>query len=444
VAVELTVSTLGTLYEMAREGAGLAARRLTGMAGVPTRVGVTRLNFMHGRDIRSELADDRRREGVQVDLSGGFEGASVLAFEAASTADLVDGLLDDVSREGVDDIERSAVVELCHVMNAGFVDGWADVLDVGIDVSTPRYVAGDDPETLLSGLESAPADDDLALLFRSTIEAVDTSVAFDHFLFPERRTVAAMLERRRTGENLESNGEKEGIEFGKLVGFDRMADRGAERVAANLTKMTDIDTTVDVRRINFLSLDTIPEEVPNEELVSVAFRFTGTPSGYLAFVYDLDSARDLVEAALPRGLDPDTGPDADGLGEMGRDAVGEFSNVMASGFLDGWANVLDTTIEHTTPRFTRDLGAAVVDPLVVGLSREQEFAFVFDTHIASPNRAFDVDVYAVPDESTLEAALSTLDVSKVADTDVVAEFDVAGTDRDDSVAGLDGAGGQDR
>jgi chemotaxis protein CheC len=116
---------------------------------------------------------------------------------------------------------------------------------------------------------------------------------------------------------------------------------------------------------------------------------------------------------------------------MGRDAIGEFSNVMASGFLDGWANVLDTTVEHTPPEYTRDLGAAVIDPLIVGLSRHQEFAFVFDTRItAADDREIDVDVYAIPDESALERALGELEVDRVADTPTKAEFDVSRVERD--------------
>jgi len=53
--MRLDVETLGTLYEMASEGAGLAANRLSGMTGIGTRVRVTRLNFTRHEAIRAEL-----------------------------------------------------------------------------------------------------------------------------------------------------------------------------------------------------------------------------------------------------------------------------------------------------------------------------------------------------------------------------------------------------
>jgi chemotaxis protein CheC len=425
-AVQLNVSTLGTFYEMAREGAGLAADRLSGMTGVPTRVGVTRLNFMHGDDIRAEMGEGRR-VGVRVELSGGFGGSTVVAFDADGADRVVEALLTDVSEEGVADIEESAITELCHVMNSGLIDGWADVLDTAIDISPPTFVAGDGPEEFLSGVETPPGDDDLALLFQSRIETVGAELGFEHYLFPERDTVFDHIERRHrtTGGG--------GIGYDKLIGFDRMAEQGADEVADNLSTMTGVDMDVDIRRINFLSLDTIPEEVPDEELVSVAFELSGTPSGYLVFVLDLPSARRLVA---------ETVPGSDGaLDAMGRDALQEFGNVMASGFIDGWANVLETTIDHTPPEFTRDLGAAVVDPLLIGLSRRQEFAFVFDTVIeAADDRGIDVRVYAIPDEDDLERALAALDLSRVGAVPTKAEFDVGSVERDGSVGtdGLDG------
>ena len=42
--------------------------------------------------------------------------------------------------------------------------------------------------------------------------------------------------------------------------------------------MTGIDASVDIRRINFVSLDAIPNEVSTEPQVSVAFGFSGMPN----------------------------------------------------------------------------------------------------------------------------------------------------------------------
>lgn len=84
--------------------------------------------------------------------------------------------------------------------------------------------------------------------------------------------------------------------------------------------------------------------------------------------------------------------------------------------------MLDETIHHSTPAYTHDMGAAVIDPLIVGLSEQQEFAFVFDTRICATDSEFDVDIYAIPGEVELERALSMLEVDRAEEAETIAEF----------------------
>ena len=412
--MKLDVNALGTFYRMAREGAGLAAGRLTHMTEVETQVGVTKLNFMRGQEIRRDFEDSTEKVGVRVELSGAIEGDSMIVFERENALRVVETLLAESSEADIDvgdgefdEMTRSAVTEVGHIMNSGFVDGWADVLETVIDVSTPEFVQGATAEPFFGDIEEAPDGDDLALLFQSRIETVGTEVGFSHYLFPRRDSMASLLDRLRTSD---------GIDYDKLDGFDRMAERGAEEVAETATKLTGIDTSVEIRRLNFVSLEAIPEQVADETLVGVAFEFDGMPSGYLLFLFDEESAHEIVDAMVPTEIDED------GFGEMGTSAITELGNIMASGFLDGWANVLDTTIDHSTPEFIHDIGAAAVDPVIIHLGENQEFAFVFDTVVVADGREFDCEVYAIPDEDDLERALNDLDVDRIEETPTTAEF----------------------
>ncbi|ADD06699.1 taxis cluster protein CheC [Natrialba magadii ATCC 43099] len=416
--MKLDVNALGTFYRMAREGAGLAAGRLTHMTDVETRAGVTKLNFMRGREIRRDFEDSTAKVGVRVELTGAIDGYSVIVFERENALRIVETLLEesatdadatneDGDLEEFDEMTKSAATEVGNIMNNGFIDGWADVLETVIDVSTPEFVEGHSAETFFDEVEEAPAGDDLALLFQSQIETIETQVGFSHYLFPERESMASLLEQLRASD---------GIEYDKLDGFDRMAEQGAEEVAKTATTLTGIDTSVEIRRLNFVSLETIPEQVPDERLVGVAFEFDGLPSGYLLFLFDEESANEIVDAMVPMEVDED------GFGQMGQSAITELGNIMASGFLDGWANVLDTTIDHSTPEFIHDIGAAAVDPVVIQLGEEQEFAFVFDTVIVADGQEFDCEIYAIPDESDLERALNDLDVDRIEQAPTTAEF----------------------
>ena len=396
--MKLDVDTLGTFYEMAREGAGLAADRFSSMTDIPARVDVTHLNFTRDATIARDLAGTDW-VGIRVKLTDGFTGTSLLLFDEESADTITDAMVERIPT--VDDaLYESAVTEVGQTMNNGFVDGWANVLDANIDVSAPRYVAADRTDELLAASTPTNAGDEMAVLFRNNLEAVGEELTFRHYLVPDANTVERLFE---------AGSDRRAIEFEKLVGFDRIAQRGATQAANNLAQMSGIEMDVDIRRINFISLDAIPSEVSAEPMIGVAFSFVGMPSGYLLFLFDERSARTLVGKSLDR--EP-----SDDLGEFERDAIQELSNVMASGMLDGWANLLDTTIDHSTPAYAHDMGAAVVDPLVVGLGEAQEFAFVFDTRIEAVGTEVDLDIYVIPDETDLREALGAFDMNRVAET----------------------------
>jgi chemotaxis protein CheC len=421
--MKLDVESLGTIYEMADQGAELAASRLTPMTGLGTRVAVTRLEFTAPAAVRGRLDDGRRRRGVHTGFSGGLDGTALVLFDDDSAEDVLSSVLEGI--EGADEVRRSALSEVGQIITSGFVDGWADVLDRTIDLEMPSFVAGSEPDAFLSEADYDLMHDELALLFGSRVETDGASVEFEHLLFPDHESLMALFARQNSGGG-------RAIEYEKLTGFDRMVRHGATRVTDHLTKMTGIDASIDVRRVNFVSLDAIPRGLPTEPHVSVAFSFDGLPSGYLLVLFDQSSAESLVDAATEEGEGE--------LDEFGRDTVGEISNIMASALLDGWANMLDTTIDHSTPAYAHDMGAAVVDPLIVGLSDDQEFAFVFDTRITALDATFDCEIYAIPDEADLERALDRLDLSRVGGTAAEAEFTSATADVDRAPDDLEPAG----
>jgi chemotaxis protein CheC len=350
-----------------------------------------------------------------MDTESGLEGHSMVVFDRDNAFRIARTLVpeDMGADDEFDEMNRSAVVEVGQIMNSGFIDGWADVLETVIDLSPPEFIAGDTPGPFVDDLPTAPGDNDFVVLFRSNIEAFGTEVGFTHYFFPEHESISSLVKRRRSPDAAT-------IDYEKLEGFDRMAEQGAREAADNITKMSGIETSIEIRRLNFVSLEAIPEEVAEETLVGVAFEFDGTPSGYLVFMFDEASAKELARAMLPTDPD-DEGP---GLTDMEKSAIQEMGNIMASGLLDGWANVLDTTIDHSTPQYIHDVGSAAIDPIVIQLGENQDYAFVFDTQIEAEDRDIDCNIFAIPDEEDLMRALDDLEVDRVEDAKTVAEFPV--------------------
>jgi chemotaxis protein CheC len=108
-------------------------------------------------------------------------------------------------------------------------------------------------------------------------------------------------------------------------------------------------------------------------------------------------------------------PSAEGFSDMERSAIQEIGNIMTSGFIDGWANVLDTTIDMSTPSFIFGPASDIVDEM--GGWPDEEIAFVVDSHIVASDADVEVTVYTFPQLADLVQLIQNIDVT----TDVGAD-----------------------
>jgi len=115
--------------------------------------------------------------------------------------------------------------------------------------------------------------------------------------------------------------------------------------------------------------------------------------------------------------------DAEGteLTDAHKSAIEELGNIMTSGFVDGWANVLQTSVEHTPPKLVHDMGRAIVDPLAAQVGQHQEHAFIIDSTMKTDEIEFQSEIHALPNEAELRAALRPLDVDRADETEADAE-----------------------
>ena len=93
----------------------------------------------------------------------------------------------------------------------------------------------------------------------------------------------------------------------------------------------------------------------------------------------------------------------------------EIGNTMTSGFIDGWANVLDTTIDVSTSAFIYGPSSEIVDQM--GGWPDEEIAFVIDSRIVATDTDVDVTVYTFPNLADLVGLIQGIDT----DTDVQAD-----------------------
>jgi chemotaxis protein CheC len=391
--MRVDVRALGACNRLAERGAEQAAGALSDLTGTDLAVEVTGASVASGEDLAEAFAG-RESIGVSVGLRGGLEGETVLAFDAGN-ADALLSLL-----PGGGSVERSAVTEVGNIALGGFLDGWANYLGKAIDMTPPRYFEADGAAVLPDGALAG----DGVFLFESRLDATATDLDFSIYMLPDSGPFRDLIVGKTAPAATVGAAAETGttaVPYESLSTFASLAKRGSANAADNIAMMTGLDTAVDVSRLRFVSLADVPAEVGVEPHAGTVFELQGEPSGYLAILFEEESAAAIAASMLP------TEPD-EPLGGMAENALCELGNVMTSGFIDGWANVLGTSISHSPPEFVHDIGSATISPLVAKLSRRQDYGFVIDAAIRTEGVQARCDVYALPDERELTRALDRL------------------------------------
>jgi chemotaxis protein CheC len=389
--MNLDVHALRTFSQLAHSGAEKAAWSLSQLTGIETRVNVTKIELETAEDVGREFRTNDF-VSVRIGFSGGLDGRTILAFDRETASTVVETVLPDGS-EG-DELATSSLKEVGNIMLGGFIDGWADHLGTGIDITTPTYldVDSDEPVDDLAAGEERPEDHEKqVLVFRNQLETAGDAVTFYLYMIPTAGAIETIVE---TATNAE-----EAVPLETFTEFSEMISEGAEQASTDISAMTGTRTVVDVSRLSFVPIQGVPMELDDEPRIGVILEFEGVPSGYIAILFDEASSEQIATALIP-------GADAEEA--MRRSAIQEIGNIVTSGFLDGWANRLETTIEISPPQFVHDLGPAIVDPLAAELAQGQDYAFLIDSTIRTDDDEFTCDIYALPNETELRRALDQL------------------------------------
>lgn len=195
------------------------------------------------------------------------------------------------------------------------------------------------------------------------------------------------------------------IDVRRLSTFNRMAKEGAEQVADHLNQMTGLNSQMEITKINFLDVEDLEKHLGDETKVGLQIQLTKPPHGYVLILFNEDTAHKLADILLA-GMD---GGGEDGeFGDMEQSAVMEMGNIMTSGFIDGWANVLGTTIDMSTPEFKHGAGRNMVGD-VVGAS-DDEIAMFFDSQVHGPDSEIEAQIYAFPVLEELVDLMNRLEI----------------------------------
>ena len=201
------------------------------------------------------------------------------------------------------------------------------------------------------------------------------------------------------------------VDVRKLDLFNQMAKEGSETVADHLGQLTGLNASVHTSQINFLDIDDVTTHIGEAQQVGIYVELNEPPYGYVLFMLDPADSKRLA-GAMMGGMGE---ADEEGFSEMERSAMQEIGNIMTSAFIDGWANVLDTTIDMGTPNFVLGPAGGIIEKMCGW--PDSELVFVIDSQITVENGDLGMTVYTFPELEDLVELIQGIDL----DTDVAAD-----------------------
>ncbi|WP_255170014.1 chemotaxis protein CheC [Natrononativus amylolyticus] len=194
------------------------------------------------------------------------------------------------------------------------------------------------------------------------------------------------------------------VDIRKLSFINKMAKVGTNGVADNMSKLTGENARMEVTKTNFIDVDDIQSQLEPGKRVGVRVRLLDPPHGHILILFPEASAKKITAIMLSDVVDDMSNVS----GKMARSAVEEMGNMMASGFIDGWANVLGRGIDIAAPQLVYAPAGEIV-VRTAGLGGD-DLALFFDSDLSVPSYQIEAEIYAFPELETFVEMVNGIDV----------------------------------
>ena len=172
------------------------------------------------------------------------------------------------------------------------------------------------------------------------------------------------------------------VDIRKLTIIGKLIQHGATNVASSLSTMAGIEADIRVKSLSFVEPEGVHAEMGTGEMYHASVRLTEPPYGVFVMTFDDQTAGEIAGHM--------TGQPVEGeLNQMHESALQEICNILTSGFIDGIANTLETTIDMETPRLERAHTTEITEETMSHV-RHDSLSIVLDTvvDLADEDTAF--------------------------------------------------------
>lgn len=194
------------------------------------------------------------------------------------------------------------------------------------------------------------------------------------------------------------------VDVRQLSVINELIRDGATNVASSFGTLAGVETTIDIKALAFVDPEDLPEEIGPDEVYAATIELTEPPYGSFMLTFSEDTADSVAHLVTGQTVDGD-------LTSMHQSALQEMCNICTSGFVDGFANTLNTTIDMGTPTLKHTDGDRIVEKQLSHVS-DESIAIVLDSTVCVPEHDTELElhVYLVPAPGAFVNLLDCIDV----------------------------------
>ena len=197
------------------------------------------------------------------------------------------------------------------------------------------------------------------------------------------------------------------VDVRKLTIIGKLIQHGADNVASSLSTMAGIDADVQIKSLSFVDPGDIHREMGEGEMYHANIRLTEPPYGVFLMTFDDHTAAEIAGHMTGEPVEGD-------LSRMQESALQEICNILTSGFIDGIANTLETTIDMQTPELERADTREIADTTLSHIHNDS-LSIVLDSvvDLADADAEFQLRIFLIPDPGSFVNIIDKLDVEEI-------------------------------
>jgi chemotaxis protein CheC len=193
----------------------------------------------------------------------------------------------------------------------------------------------------------------------------------------------------------------------QLDALKEISNIGMGHAATALSQIICQTVHLRVPRVTVIEISQVPEHLGGAEqlMVGITMQVLGDARGSIMLLFPRASAHHLLCSLLGH---QDRGRE---LSEEDISALKEVANILASAYLSALGNMLEKVLIPSVPMLADDMAGAVVDDVLIELSRSGDFALMVETDFSGGQNAQAVikgHFFLMPDPATLDIFFNLL------------------------------------